>query len=58
MPELSTWAAKSKFSYEGSVKEGTRIIYDSGYSIYLSAEQYANLLHTFGGRTVNMAPER
>ncbi len=54
MPELSTWAGKSKFSYEGSVKEGTKIMFGRGQSVFIYPEQYAKLLNTFSSKTVNV----
>lgn len=55
MNELSTWGGKSIFRYKGSVKEGTKIYYGSGYySIFVSAEQYEKLLETFSSKTVNL----
>ena len=57
-PVLSTWAGKSKFSYEGSVNEGTKITFGSGHSVFVSKEQYVNLLNAFQGRTVNIGTSR
>jgi hypothetical protein len=51
---LLTWAGKSKFSYFGSVAQGTTVTYGSGFSITLSASQYNALLNHFRGRTVDI----
>lgn len=51
---LLTWAGKSKFSYSGSVAQGTTITYGSGFLITLSAFQYNALLNHFRGRTVDI----
>ncbi len=58
MQTLKTWAAKSKFSYTGSVKQGTRITYGRGFSLSISASQYAELLNHFRGTTVDIGTSR
>jgi len=58
MPVLSTWAGKSKFSFEGSVNKGTKITFGNGYSVFVSKEQYVNLINAFQGRTVNIGTLR
>ena len=58
MQTLKTWANRSKFRYEGSIKEGTKIIYGRGWSIYVPAERYRALLEHCGGRTVNIGTSR
>ena len=56
--ELPTWGGRSSFSYSGSVKKGTIIIYGSGYRTYVSATQYAKLLKHFQGCTVSIGTSR
>ena len=58
MQTLKTWARRSEFSYTGSVKDGTRITYGSGFSATISAAQYAKLLDHFRGRTVDIGTSR
>lgn len=58
MQTLKTWAAKSKFSYTGSVNQGTRITYGRGFSLSISASQYAELLNHFRGTTVDIGASR
>ena len=53
-----TWAGRSKFSYSGSVKEGTEIIYGKGYAVKVSSEQYAKLLDFFAGNVVDIGTSR
>ncbi len=40
MTELSTWTGKSKFSYKDSVKEGTKIFFGRGHSVFVSRTIY------------------
>ncbi|MCX5886962.1 MAG: hypothetical protein NT096_13815 [Proteobacteria bacterium] len=58
MTDLPTWAGKSKFSYIGSVKEGTYITYGRGFSCKVSAKQYSALIDHFRGKTVNIGTSR
>jgi len=58
MPTLQTWGGRSRFSYTGSVKTGTKIAYGSGYPIPVTADEYAKLLEHFRGRTVNIGTSR
>jgi len=60
MKELDTWAKKSKFAYEGSVKTGTLIRYgkDKKYRINVSKEKYAKLLKYFSSNTVDIGTSR
>ena len=55
---LPTWDGRSSFSYSGSVKQGTWIIYGNGYRTYVAAFQYAKLLKHFQGRTVSIGTSR
>ena len=54
MKTLSTWAGKSRFSYSGSVTQGTKITYGSGFSVVISALQYNDLLRHFQGQIVGI----
>jgi hypothetical protein len=38
--------------------QGTRIVYGSGFSVTISADQYAALLNHFRGRIVNIGTSR
>ena len=58
MQNLMTWAGRSKFSYNGSVKEGTEIIYGKGFTAKVSSEQYAKLLGFFSGKVVDIGTSR
>lgn len=58
MGKLSTWGGRSSFEYTGSAKEGTRILYGSGHSVFVSGQQYSALLAHFRGRTVNVGTSR
>ncbi len=51
---LPTWAGKSQFKYSGSVSQGTKITYGSGFSIAIKADQYSALLSHFKGKTVDI----
>ncbi len=58
MRTLKSWAGRSNFSYNGSVKQGTKITYGRGYSLSISAPQYAELLAHFLGDTVDIGTSR
>ena len=58
MVKMETWAGRSEFEYSGSVEEGTKIIYGSGFSQWISANQYQKLLDNFRGKTVNIGTSR
>jgi len=58
MKTFKTWAGRSTFSYVGSVKRGTRIIYGKGFCSSISASQYTELLHHFRGRRVDIGTSR
>jgi hypothetical protein len=58
MPTLATWAGRSRFSYDGSVKEGTVITYGRGYSFSMPAAAYVALLNHFDGQVVNLGTSR
>lgn len=60
MQQVKTWAEKSEFRYEGSVKEGVVIHYgnDFAYTAKVSAEQFQRLLTHFRGRTVPLGTSR
>lgn len=52
MKTLRTWAGKSQFTYSGSVTQGTKINFGSGYSVTIGANKYSDLLSHFKCRTV------
>ena len=58
MTTLSTWAGRSRFSYSGSVTQGTTIIYGRGFSLPVSPAQYNALLNHFRGQTVDIGTSR
>lgn len=58
MVKLATWAGKSNFSYSGSVKEGTVIIYGANNRIRINAADYRKLLLHFKGRTLEIGTSR
>lgn len=47
MKRLPTWAGKSSFEYEGTVKDGTVIYYGKNYrwKQKITSEQYRRLLN-------------
>lgn len=60
MATLPTWAGRSKFRYEGSVKEGVRIKYGKGFSFtqHITAQEFRDLLTNFRGRKINIGTSR
>ena len=60
MITLETWACRSSFQYEGSVKEGTKLYFGTGFknSVFVNEQSYQALLAHFQGRTVNMGTSR
>jgi hypothetical protein len=58
MQTLPTWGERSKFSYSGSVTQGTLIIYGKGFSITVSASEYSSLLNHFQGKVVDIGTSR
>jgi hypothetical protein len=55
---LDTWDRRSEFSYKGSVKKGTTILYGSGQSTFVSSSTYDRMLSHFSGRTVDCGTSR
>jgi len=58
MRTLKTWAGRSEFSYEGSVAQGTTIIYGKRNRLNITASQYNALLNHFQSRTVDIGTSR
>ena len=58
MPTLSTWAGKSSFSYTGSVSQGTKLTYGSGFVLTVSVFQYISLLNHFHCQMVDIGTSR
>lgn len=52
MPILETWARRSHFEYNGSIENGTEIIFGTGRLVTVTKEQYKALLKQFQGATV------
>src|SRR4029077_12702211 len=57
---LPTWASRSKFQYEGSVREGTTIYYGSDFRFadVITATQYMRMLAKFSGQEVSIGTSR
>jgi hypothetical protein len=57
---LNTWAGRSTFIYDGSVKVGTIIKYGQGYKykINITETQYKALINHFKGQTVQAETSR
>jgi hypothetical protein len=60
MKALNTWAGRSSFQYEGSVKEGTKIFFGTNFleKAFVSNQEYQALLKRFNGRAVNVGTSR
>ncbi len=58
MRTLPTWAGRSEFNYTGSVAQGTVITFGRGYSVPVSADEYAALLEHFRGKRANIGTSR
>lgn len=58
MEEMKTWAGRSKFSYTGSVAEGTTIRFGKGFSLKRSSDEYSKMITNFKGLTVNIGTSR
>lgn len=60
MKELSTWAGRSSFKYEGSVGLGTRIFFGADYSnqMFMSSQDYQKLIAQFSGKSVQIGTSR
>jgi len=56
--KLETWAGRSTFEYEGSIKTGTRIKFGTNYVVNVSNEDYSRLLTRFKGRSVPIGTSR
>ena len=57
---LPTWASRSKFQYEGSVRAGTIIRYGTGFGFTdtISAAEYSRMLSKFSGKEVSIGTSR
>jgi hypothetical protein len=55
---LSTWGKHGRFTYQGSVERGTKVLYGRGSTFTVTAEQYASLLALFAGRLVDAGNSR
>lgn len=56
---MPTWAGRSSFSYTGTAKQGTEILYGRANSpILVTGLQYQRLLDHFRGRTVKCGTSR
>lgn len=58
MPTLLTWGRRSRFTYEGSVKTGTDIIYGQGWNVRVDAHHYTALRRHFVNRVVPTGTSR
>jgi hypothetical protein len=52
MPALDTWAGRSTFDLTGNLATGTTITYGKGWTVQVSAAQYAALLAAFPAGTI------
>lgn len=55
---LPTSSGLSKFEFEGSIAEGTRIYYGNGHETFVTKDQYERLLSHFKGKTVKIGTSR
>lgn len=55
---LDTWGKKGRFTYQGSVELGTRILFGHGQSFVVSAAAYAELRSHFAGQRVAIGNSR
>jgi hypothetical protein len=56
--KVATWGMRSEFSYEGSVNEGTTIYFGKSNKIYISKQEYKNLLRHYKYKKVNVGTSR
>jgi hypothetical protein len=57
-PSLDTWGKHGRFTYQGSVEAGTRIVYGRGRSFLVSGAAYRELLSRFRGQRVPIGNSR
>lgn len=55
---IDTWGGKSKFEYQGGVRQGTKIIYGKNNRITVTAVQYQRLIDNFAGKNVSVSSGR
>jgi len=56
---LETWGGRSSFRYNGSVDDGTLILYgNKPFRYYVPANDYEDLLEHFGGRVISCGTSR
>lgn len=55
---LHTWTKRGRFSYQGDLTTGTKVLYGRGSSFLVPAALYAELLAQFRGRDVAVGASR
>lgn len=55
---METWGKRGRFTYQGSVEAGTKILFGRGQSLTISGAVYAELLSRFGGHAVAIGNSR
>lgn len=55
---LKTWTKRGKFSYQGTLASGTKVVYGRGASFIVPPFLYADLLARFAGREVVVGASR
>jgi hypothetical protein len=58
MPTISTWAGRSRFSYDGCPSCGTRIVHGKERVITIDRNDYRALRAVFIGKTVAVGASR
>lgn len=57
-PSLDAWGKHGRFSYQGGIERGTRIVYGRNKQFVVPAETYAELLSHFAGKEVAIGASR
>ena len=55
---LNTWGKRGRFTYQGDLALGTRIVHGRGDAFVVPAEVYAGLLAHFAGKEVEIGASR
>lgn len=57
-PSLDSWGKRGRFTYAGSVEQGTRIVVGRDEAFVIGAATYHELLDHFRGRLVDIGNSR
>src|SRR5438093_8031262 len=57
-PSIDAWGKRGRFTYAGSVEQGTRIVYGRNQSFTISAAAYRELLSHFRGQVADIGNSR